>query len=628
MRNAKTYMAQVYKILTRATTETRFNSEWMDKMKGEDWVRLAARFTVSQMLEREEFHKRFQEEKPIAMHELLYPLVQGYDSVALKADVELGGTDQKFNLQVGRELQRSFGQESQVVLTMPILEGLDGVQKMSKSFGNAIGIQEPALEMYGKIMSISDEMMWRYFELVTDVQLPEIEKMKREAHPMEAKKDLARRIVTDFHSAEAALKAAEDWTKQFQKDEVPEGLESIEVKIETVSTGDVMPDHLVPGARGTARVIGDSHDHKNCIAIRVDKLIRQAGLASSNTEAAAKIKGKAVSINGTNLDESDLVIICSLREMTLRVGRRMKSVRLVGLAKAILALTQMFTKILIANRGEIAVRVIRACREMGIAPVAVYSDADRASLHVRMAAEAYHIGASPTLESYLDIEKIVSVAKRCGAEALHPGYGFLSENANFAEACGNAGIKFIGPSPESMRVMGSKTRARQQMEKNGVPCVPGNSRVLESLEEAARIADEIGYPVMLKAAAGGGGKGMRLVREPGELRPALEAAQSEAQRAFGDGGVYIEKAIVNPRHVEIQILADEHGNTIHLGERECSIQRRHQKVIEESPSPAVDVDLRKQMGDVAVQAASAWHTRTRELSSSCLIKTRSFIFLR
>ncbi len=330
MRNAKTYMAQVYKILNRATTQTRFNSEWMDKMKGEDWVRLAARFTVSQMLEREEFHKRFQEEKPIAMHELLYPLVQGYDSVALKADVELGGTDQKFNLQVGRELQRSFGQESQVVLMMPILEGLDGVQKMSKSFGNAIGIQEPALEMYGKIMSISDEMMWRYFELVTDVQLPEIEKMKREAHPMEAKKDLARRIVTDFHSAEAALKAAGDWTKQFQKDEVPEGLESIEVKIETVSTGDVMPDHLVPGARGTARVIGDSHDHKNCIAIRVDKLIRQAGLASSNTEAAAKIKGKAVSINGTNLDESDLVIICSLREMTLRVGRRMKSVRLVG----------------------------------------------------------------------------------------------------------------------------------------------------------------------------------------------------------------------------------------------------------------------------------------------------------
>src|ERR1700674_247100 len=225
MRNAKTYMAQVYKILNRATTQTRFNSEWFDKMKGEDWVRLAAKFTVSQMLEREDFHKRFQEEKPIAMHELLYPLAQGYDSVALKADVELGGTDQKFNLLVGRELQRSFGQESQVVLTKPILEGLDGVQKMSKSLGNAIGIQEPPLEVYGKVMSISDPMMWRYYELLTDVQLDEIEKMKRESHPMAAKKELARRIVTDFHSADAAAKAGEDWAKQFQKHEVPEDVE-------------------------------------------------------------------------------------------------------------------------------------------------------------------------------------------------------------------------------------------------------------------------------------------------------------------------------------------------------------------------------------------------------------------
>src|ERR1700757_5231834 len=211
MKNAKTYMEQVYKILSPRTTEVRFNNEWFEKMKPVDWVKLAAKTTVSQMLEREDFHKRFQDEKPIALHELLYPISQGYDSVMLKADVELGGTDQKFNLLVGRDLQRSFGQESQVVLTMPILEGLDGMQKMSKSYGNAIGIKEAPLEMYGKIMSISDEMMWRYYELLTDVQISEIERMKREAHPMEAKKDLAARIVKDFHSADASAKAADDW---------------------------------------------------------------------------------------------------------------------------------------------------------------------------------------------------------------------------------------------------------------------------------------------------------------------------------------------------------------------------------------------------------------------------------
>src|SRR5207237_5478432 len=214
-----TYIAQVYNILSPpAKTETRFNSEWFDKMKPADFVRLAAKVTVSQMLEREDFHKRFQDEKPIAMHELLYPLAQGYDSVALQADVELGGTDQKFNLLMGRELQRHFGQEAQVVLTMPILEGLDGVQKMSKSLGNAIGIQEAPLEMYGKVMSISDQMMWRYYELLTDVQLPEIEEMKSKvdtwhAHPMDLKKNLAYRIVRDFHSEEAATKAGEGWSK-------------------------------------------------------------------------------------------------------------------------------------------------------------------------------------------------------------------------------------------------------------------------------------------------------------------------------------------------------------------------------------------------------------------------------
>src|SRR5437588_3643525 len=221
MRNAKTYMSQVYKILDSFKTEVRFNSEWFNKVKSEDWIRLAAKVTISQMLEREDFHKRFQEEKPIAMHELLYPLVQGYDSVALKADVDLGGTDQKFNLLMGRELQRAYGQESQVVLTMPILEGLDGVQKMSKSYGNAIGIKEAPLEMYGKLMSISDEMMWRYYELLTDVQMSEIERMQREVHPMQAKKDLAARIVKDFHCVNAATIAAEDWAQQFQKHQKP-----------------------------------------------------------------------------------------------------------------------------------------------------------------------------------------------------------------------------------------------------------------------------------------------------------------------------------------------------------------------------------------------------------------------
>src|SRR5215813_5667973 len=230
MRNAKTYLGQVHKILDKHKTEVRFNSEWFDKLKSSDWIRLAAKFTVSQMLEREEFHKRFQEEKPIAMHELLYPMVQGYDSVMLQADVELGGTDQKFNLLMGRELQRMNGQESQVVLTMPILEGLDGVQKMSKSLGNAIGIKDAPLDMFGKVMSVSDELMWRYYELLTDVQVADIEKMKKESHPMDAKKQLAQRIVSDFHGADAGAKASADWAKQFQKAEVPEDVEEVTIE--------------------------------------------------------------------------------------------------------------------------------------------------------------------------------------------------------------------------------------------------------------------------------------------------------------------------------------------------------------------------------------------------------------
>jgi len=265
----------------------------------------------------------------------------------------------------------------------------------------------------------------------------------------------------------------------------------------------------------------------------------------------------------------------------------------------------MFKKILIANRGEIAVRVIRACRELGIQSVAVYSEVDRASLHVRKADEAYHIGPPAATESYLNIDKILDAARRSGADAIHPGYGFLSENSRFAHACASAGIKFIGPTAASMEMMGSKTRARQHMEKANIPFVPGTSRGLESPEEAARVAERIGYPVMLKAAAGGGGKGMRLVHAPEQLASALASAQSEAQRAFGDNEVYIEKAIINPRHIEMQVLADEHGNTVYLGERECSIQRRHQKVLEESPSLIVDPDMRRRLGEVAVRVAQA-----------------------
>jgi acetyl-CoA carboxylase biotin carboxylase subunit len=265
----------------------------------------------------------------------------------------------------------------------------------------------------------------------------------------------------------------------------------------------------------------------------------------------------------------------------------------------------MFKKILIANRGEIAVRVIRACHELGIAAVAVYSDVDRASLHVRKADEAYPIGAAAASESYLNIGKILEVAARSGADAIHPGYGFLSENARFARACVDAGVKFIGPTAAAMDAMGSKTRARQAMERAGVQLVPGTSRGLESVEQAGQIAARIGYPIMLKAAAGGGGKGMRLVDAPEELKSALEGARSEAERSFGDSEVYIEKAIIDPRHIEMQILADEHGNTVYLGERECSLQRRHQKVVEEAPSPVVDPDMRKSMGEVAVRVAQS-----------------------
>ena len=265
----------------------------------------------------------------------------------------------------------------------------------------------------------------------------------------------------------------------------------------------------------------------------------------------------------------------------------------------------MFKKILIANRGEIAVRVIRACRELGIRSVAVYSDVDRASLHVIKADEAYYLGPTAATESYLNIARILDVARRAGADAIHPGYGFLSENAKFARACARTGIKFIGPTGDAMETMGSKTGARRAMERAGIPFVPGSLRGLASAEEAEKVAEQIGYPVMLKAASGGGGKGMRLVHERAELRPALESAKSEAARSFGDDEVYIEKAIVRPRHIEMQILGDEHGHVVYLGERECSIQRRHQKVVEEAPSAIVDDDMRRRMGEIAVRVARA-----------------------
>ena len=288
---------------------------------------------------------------------------------------------------------------------------------------------------------------------------------------------------------------------------------------------------------------------------------------------------------------------------------------------------RMFKKILIANRGEIAVRVIRACREMGIASVAVYSDVDRASLAVLKADEAYRLGPAPATESYLNIDKILEVAKRSEAEAIHPGYGFLSENSKFAQACSDAGVKFIGPSAASMEMMGSKTRARQNMDRSGIPFVPGTSRGLESPEQAREVAETIGYPIMLKAAAGGGGKGMRLVNSSAELGESLESARSEAFRAFGSDEVYIEKAIINPRHIEMQILADEQGNTVYLGERECSLQRRHQKVLEEAPSPVVDAELRRRMGEIAVRVAKAAHYANAGTIEFLVDQGKNFYFL-
>lgn len=283
-------------------------------------------------------------------------------------------------------------------------------------------------------------------------------------------------------------------------------------------------------------------------------------------------------------------------------------------------------KILIPNRGEIAVRIQRTCRELDIPTVAVFSDPDRYALHVRYADEAFPLAGSLPKETYLDQEKIFAIAKKSGADAIHPGYGFLSENAGFVKSCEERGITFIGPPPQAIEIMGLKTKAREIMQKAGVPVVPGTEPI-EDADSAQEQADTIGYPVLLKASAGGGGKGMRLVEQPGNLKSSYEACRREAQSAFGDPRVYIEKYLENPRHVEFQVLADSHGNVIHLYERECSVQRRHQKIIEETPSPVLDGDMRRKMGEVAVEAARACGYVNAGTVEFLVDKHRNFYFL-
>lgn len=265
----------------------------------------------------------------------------------------------------------------------------------------------------------------------------------------------------------------------------------------------------------------------------------------------------------------------------------------------------MFKKVLIANRGEIALRIIRACHELGIKTVAVYSEADRESLHVRFADEDVCIGPAPARESYLNMHRILAAAEITGAEAIHPGYGFLAENAEFSEICRRSELTFIGPTPDQIRAMGDKATARRTMIEQGVPTVPGSTGIVRDPDEALLVAHDVGFPVMIKASAGGGGKGMRVAMDPESFPRLLQAAQNEAQAAFGDPAVYLEKCILRPRHVEFQVFGDSHGRLVHLGERDCSIQRRHQKLIEEAPSPALTPELRKAMGDAAVRAAKA-----------------------
>ncbi|RJP76692.1 MAG: acetyl-CoA carboxylase biotin carboxylase subunit [Candidatus Zixiibacteriota bacterium] len=287
----------------------------------------------------------------------------------------------------------------------------------------------------------------------------------------------------------------------------------------------------------------------------------------------------------------------------------------------------MFRRILIANRGEIAVRVIRAAAEMGLQTVAVYSDADRLALHTRLADFAYPIGPPPARDSYLNVDAILEAARMSGAEAIHPGYGFLAENPDFALRVAQAGLVFIGPPPDAIRDMGLKTRARQIMKAAGVPVTPGTESGISDQQEARRVAGEIGYPVLIKAAAGGGGKGMRVVHDPAELAASMEAAQREAASAFGDPEVYLEKYLEGPRHIEVQVLADTHGHCVHVNERECSIQRRHQKVIEEAPSPVITPELRRRLGEAAVAAARACGYVNAGTVEFLLDRHRDFYFM-
>lgn len=287
----------------------------------------------------------------------------------------------------------------------------------------------------------------------------------------------------------------------------------------------------------------------------------------------------------------------------------------------------MFKKILIANRGEIATRIIWACRELGIRTVAVHSEADRDSLHVRFADESICIGPAPSPKSYLNIPMVISAAEIANVDAIHPGYGFLAENAYFAEVCEKCNIKFIGPSPEAIRLMGDKAQARAAMKAAGVPITPGFDGIIENEDEAIGIAEEIGYPVIIKASAGGGGRGMRIVRDRKELMTALPAAQHEAGMAFNNPAVYLEKYIEVARHIEIQVLGDQHGNVVHLGERECSIQRRHQKLIEESPSPAITPDIRRRMGETAIKACREIGYTSAGTMEFLLDENRNFYFM-
>lgn len=287
----------------------------------------------------------------------------------------------------------------------------------------------------------------------------------------------------------------------------------------------------------------------------------------------------------------------------------------------------MFNKILIANRGEIALRIIRTCRELGIKTVAVYSEADKNSLHVTFADEAICIGPASSKESYLKIPIIISAAQVTGSDAIHPGYGFLAENASFSEICEESNIKFIGPSPEMIRAMGDKSFAKDTMKKNGVPVIPGSDGIIQDKAQGIKIASEIGFPVIIKASAGGGGKGMRIVWKESEFDKAFQTARSEAESAFGNPDVYIEKFVENPRHVEIQIMGDQFGNVYHYGERDCSVQRRHQKLIEESPSPAVDAEIRKKMGDTAILGAKSVNYEGAGTIEFLLDKNKNFYFM-